>query len=129
MADIYTKLYQQTCHAFGEAGTKRLAECKLNIEASATHTLKGMDLAQYFLVAPLIDALLEHLPKPVAKEVFKRLAKALETRRRNTSTATETRRKMFSMLSLPGTGRSFGNLVFQKNNSKSTAVKPLIKRR
>ena len=77
MADIYTKLYQQTCHAFGEAGTKRLAECKLNIEASATHTLKGMDLAQYFLVAPLIDALLEHLPKPVAKEVFKKACKGI----------------------------------------------------
>ena len=77
MDDIYTKLYQQTCHAFGEAGTKRLAECKLNIEASATHTLKGMDLAQYFLVAPLIDALLEHLPKPVAKEVFKKACKGI----------------------------------------------------
>lgn len=77
MADIYTKLYQQTCHAFGEAGTKRLAECKLNIEASATHTLKGMDLAQYFLVAPLIDALLEHLPKPIAKEVFKKACKGI----------------------------------------------------
>ena len=59
MADIYTKLYQQTCHAFGEAGTKRLAECKLNIEA------------------PLIDALLEHLPKPVAKEVFKKACKGI----------------------------------------------------
>lgn len=77
MADIYSKLYQQTCHAFGEAGTKRLAECKLNIEASATHTLKGMDLAQYFLVAPLIDALLEHLPKPIAKEVFKKACKGI----------------------------------------------------
>ena len=77
MPDIYTKLYQQTCKAFGEAGIKRLAECKLNIEAGAIDTLKGMDLAQYFLVAPLIDALLDYLPKPIAKEVFKRACKGI----------------------------------------------------
>lgn len=71
MGDVFTKIYNETLNAFNQGGVKRLGESNLNITAGAYHVMKGMDIAQYFMVEPLIDALLEHLPKPAAKQVFK----------------------------------------------------------
>lgn len=80
MGDVFSKIYQETCNAFNRGATFRKAECELNIVAGATHTMKGIDLAQYFMVEPLIDALLEHLPKPVAKQVFKDVCAGIGSR-------------------------------------------------
>ena len=71
MGDVFTKIYNETCQAFNKGAVKRIGESNLNITSGAYHVMKGMDLAQYFMVEPLIDALLEHLPKPAAKQVFK----------------------------------------------------------
>lgn len=80
MGDVFTKIFNETINAFNQGGVKRLGESNLNITAGAYHVMKGMDIAQYFMVEPLIDALLEHLPKPAAKQVFKDVCAGIGSR-------------------------------------------------
>lgn len=80
MADVFTKVFNETINAFNRGGVYRLGESNLNIVAGAQHVMKGIDLGQYFMVEPLIDALLEHLPKPVAKQVFKEVCEGIGSR-------------------------------------------------
>lgn len=80
MADVLTKIYNESINAFNRGGVYRLGESNLNITAGATHVMKGIDLAQYFMVEPLIDALTDHLPKPVAKQVFKEVCQGIGSR-------------------------------------------------
>ena len=78
--DVFTKIFNETCNAFNRGAVYRLGESNLNIIAGAKQVMKGMDIAQYFMVEPLIDALLEHLPKPIAKQVFKEVCAGIGSR-------------------------------------------------
>lgn len=80
MGDPFTKIFNETVNAFNRGGVYRLGEANLNITAGATHVMKGIDIAQYFMVEPLIDELLEVLPKPVAKQVFKNVCAGIGSR-------------------------------------------------
>ena len=80
MGDPFTKIFNETINAFNRGGVYRLGESNLNITAGATHVMKGIDLAQYFMVEPLIDELLEVLPKPIAKKVFKNVCAGIGSR-------------------------------------------------
>ena len=80
MGDPFTKIFNETVNAFNRGGVYRLGEANLNITAGATHVMKGIDIAQYFMVEPLIDELLEVLPKPVAKQVFKNVCSGIGSR-------------------------------------------------
>ena len=76
MADVFTKIYNESINAFNR-GNKRLGESNLNITSGAYHTMKGIDIAQYFMVEPLIDVLTDYLPKPIAKEAFKKICERI----------------------------------------------------
>ena len=80
MGDVFTKIFNESINAFNRGGVYRLGESNLNITSGATHVMKGSDLAQYFMVEPLIDALTEHLPKPIAKQVFKEVCQGIGSR-------------------------------------------------
>ena len=80
MDDVFSKLLNETVQDFGNIGIKRPTESNLSVIAGAKQVLKGMDIAQYFMVEPLIDALLEHLPKPAAKQVFKEVCEGIGSR-------------------------------------------------
>lgn len=80
MSDPFTKIFNETINAFNRGGVYRLGEANLNITAGATHVMKGIDIAQYFMVEPLIDELLEVLPKAVAKQVFKNVCQGIGSR-------------------------------------------------
>ena len=80
MGDPFTKIFNETVNAFNRGGVYRLGEANLNITAGAPHVMKGIDLAQYFMVEPLIDELLEVLPKPVANQVFKNVCSGIGSR-------------------------------------------------
>lgn len=80
MTDVFEKIFNESINAFNKGGVYRLGESNLNIKAGAVHTLKGMDLAQYFMVEPLVAALLEALPKPTAKKVFKEVCSGIGSR-------------------------------------------------
>lgn len=72
--DIYkigNKIYQESCNAFNKYAVKSPTKSDFEVKASVVHMMTGIDVAQYFMVEPLIYALLEHLPKKQAKEVFK----------------------------------------------------------
>lgn len=83
MGDVFTKIYNETINAFNRGGVYRLGESNLNIISGAQHVMKGMDIAQYFMVEPLIRALLEYLPKPTAKKVFKEVCEGIGYRIEN----------------------------------------------
>ena len=51
MVDI-TKIYNETCNAFYKGAVFKLGESNLNITAGAYNVMKGMDIAQYFMVEP-----------------------------------------------------------------------------
>ena len=80
MSDPFTKIFNETVNAFNRGGIYRPAETNLNIISGAQQVMKGIDIAQYFMVEPLIDSLLENLPKPVAKEVFKKVCVGIGSR-------------------------------------------------
>ncbi len=80
MGDVFTKVFNETINAFNRGGVYRLGESNLNIISGAQQVMKGIDLGQYFMVEPLIDALLEALPKPVAKQVFKKVCEGIGSR-------------------------------------------------
>jgi hypothetical protein len=83
MGDVFTKVFNETINAFNRGGVYRLGESNLNIISGAQQVMKGIDIAQYFMVEPLIDALLENLPKPVAKQVFKEVCAGIGNRVEN----------------------------------------------
>ncbi len=80
MGDVFTKIYNETINAFNRGAVYRLGESNLNIISGASQVMKGMDLAQYFMVEPLIDALTDYLPKPIAKKVFKQVCAGIGSR-------------------------------------------------
>jgi hypothetical protein len=80
LGDVFTKVFNETINAFNRGGVYRLGESNLNIISGAQQVMKGIDLGQYFMVEPLIDALLEHLPKPAAKQVFKEVCEGIGSR-------------------------------------------------
>lgn len=80
MGDVFTKVFNETINAFNRGGVYRFGESNLNIISGAQQVMKGIDLGQYFMVEPLIDALLEHLPKPAAKQVFKEVCEGIGNR-------------------------------------------------
>lgn len=80
MGDPFTKIFNETINAFNRGGVYRLGESNLNIISGAQQVMKGIDIAQYFMVEPLIFELLEVLPKPVAKEVFKKVCAGIGSR-------------------------------------------------
>ena len=49
------------------------------IIAGAKKVITGINVAQYFMVEPIITELLEVLPKPTAKEVFEKICKGIGT--------------------------------------------------
>lgn len=75
---LLEKIYTETLDAFNQHVVKRPTESDFSIQSSAIHILKGIDIAQYFMVEPLIDTLTDYLPKPIAKEAFKKICVGIQ---------------------------------------------------
>lgn len=75
---LLEKIYTDTITAFNQHVVKRPTESDFSIQSSGMHILKGIDIAQYFMVEPLIDALTDYLPKPIAKEAFKKICHGIQ---------------------------------------------------
>ena len=69
------ELYNTTIKDFGTIGVSKIAESNAEIVAGAQKVITGINVAQYFMVEPIITELLEVLPKPIAKEVFENICK------------------------------------------------------
>ena len=72
-------LYNTTIKDFGTIGVSKIAESNAEIVAGAQKVITGINVAQYFMVEPIITELLEVLPKPIAKEVFENICKGIGT--------------------------------------------------
>ena len=69
--ELLDRIYQETVGAFNKYAVKKPTESDISIQSAAFHTLKGIDLAEIFMVEPLIDTLTDYLPKDIAKQAFK----------------------------------------------------------
>lgn len=77
---LIRKVQRESIHAFDRYAKTKTAEISLAGRARAMHVLSGMDIAEYFMVEPLIDGLLAYLPKKEAKEVFRHVVEILADR-------------------------------------------------
>ena len=67
------ELYNATIRDFGNVNiSEGFAKSNGEIVAGAQKVITGINVAQYFMVEPIITELLEVLPKPAAKEVFEK---------------------------------------------------------
>lgn len=74
------ELYNATLNDFGNINIRGgFAKNNGEIVAGARKVITGINVAQYFMVEPIISELLEVLPKPVAKEVFEKICKGIGT--------------------------------------------------
>lgn len=77
---LLDRIYQETVGAFNKYAVKKPTESDFSIQSAAFHTLKGIDLAEIFMVEPLIDTLTDYLPKDVAKQAFKDACQRIQTK-------------------------------------------------
>lgn len=74
------ELFNATVKDFGTVNiTGGFAKSNGEIVAGAQKVITGINIAQYFMVEPIITELLEVLPKPAAKEVFEKICKGIGT--------------------------------------------------
>ena len=73
-------LFNMTLNDFNRDGVLHPTENNAKIVAGGRKVITGINIAQYFFVEPLINELLEILPKPKAKEVFERVCRCIGTR-------------------------------------------------
>ena len=74
------ELFNATVKDFGMVNiTSGFAKSNGEIVAGAQKVITGINVAQYFMVEPIITELLEVLPKPAAKEVFEKICKGIGT--------------------------------------------------
>ena len=78
--NIYEKILNESVSAFNKNIIKRPTESDFNIISGAMHRIEGIKYGKCFMVEPLLASLLEHLPKPVAKEVFKEVLDGVNAR-------------------------------------------------
>lgn len=71
------ELYNTTIKDFGTVNISGFTKSNSEIIAGARKVIVGINVAQYFMVEPIIDELLEVLPKPIAKEVFENICKRI----------------------------------------------------
>lgn len=71
---LIQQLMQESGKAFDHT-IKRKQECLVNITARYKQNLDGAKLAQHLAVVPFYNALVDVLPKPVLKKVFKEFYK------------------------------------------------------
>lgn len=76
--ELLDKVYKETVGAFNKYAVKKPTESDFSIQSAALHTIKGIDLAEIFIVEPLIDTLTDYLPKDIAKQAFKDACKRIE---------------------------------------------------
>ena len=79
MNRLLEDLFNTTVRDFGDIGVKKIAESNAEIVAGARKVITGINVAQYFMVEPIITELLEVLPKPEAKKVFERICIGIGT--------------------------------------------------
>jgi hypothetical protein len=74
------ELYNATIADFGKVNiSEGFAKSNGEIVAGAQKVITGINVAQYFMVEPIISELLEVLPKPIAKEVFEKICTGIGT--------------------------------------------------
>lgn len=74
------ELYNATIADFGKVNiSEGFAKSNGEIVAGAQKVITGINVAQYFMVEPIITELLEVLPKPIAKEVFEKICTGIGT--------------------------------------------------
>lgn len=80
MNKILEDIYNATLKDFGNINIHDgFAKSNGEIVAGAKKVITGINIAQYFMVEPIITELLEVLPKPIAKEVFEKICKGIGT--------------------------------------------------
>lgn len=77
--ELLDRIYQETVEAFNKYAVKKPTESDFSIQSASHHTLKGIDMAQYMMVQPIIDTLTDYLPKDKAKEAFKIACQRIQT--------------------------------------------------
>lgn len=70
-------LFKMTLDDFGTTGIIRVTENNAKIVAGGSKVIVGINVAQYFMVEPIINELLEILPKPKAREAFERICRCI----------------------------------------------------
>lgn len=80
MNKVLEDLYNTVVNDFGTVGTLKPTESNGRIVAGARQVITGINVAQYLMVEPMIDELLEVLPKPVAKETFEKICEGIGNR-------------------------------------------------
>lgn len=70
MNRVLEDLFNTTVRDFGREGIFKTTENNGRIVAGARKVITGINVAQYFMVEPLVDELLRVLPKPEAKKAF-----------------------------------------------------------
>lgn len=73
------ELYNATLNDFGKVNISGFTKSNSEIIAGAKKVITGINVAQYFMVEPIIDELLEVLPKPTAKAVFEKICLGIGT--------------------------------------------------
>ena len=74
------ELYNATIADFGKVNVSEgFAKSNGEIVAGAQKVITGINVAQYFMVKPIITELLEVLQKPIAKEVFEKICTGIGT--------------------------------------------------
>lgn len=77
-------LYNATVEDFGKVDVRGgFAISNGEIVAGAKKVIDGINIAQYLMVAPNIDELMEVLPKPTAKKVFEKICLGIGTNIKN----------------------------------------------
>lgn len=78
--ELLDRVFKETVGAFNKYAVKKPTESDFSIQSAAFHTLKGIDLAEIFMVEPLIDTLTDYLPKDIAKQAFKDVCQRIQAK-------------------------------------------------
>ena len=78
--ELLDRVFKETVGAFNKYAVKKPTESDFSIQSAAVHTLKGIDLAEIFMVEPLIDTLTDYLPKDIAKQAFKDVCQRIQAK-------------------------------------------------
>ena len=78
--ELLDRAFKETVGAFNKYAVKKPTESDFSIQSAAFHTLKGIDLAEIFMVEPLIDTLTDYLPKDIAKQAFKDVCQRIQAK-------------------------------------------------